>query len=393
MPRLFGCRPPAGVGIGERMDKEQRKKTGDRRKTYGKKEKKAIYIYYRKAVRFLKRRRKLVLMGGAGVLAAISLILVVWAIMKGVVGNQDVQMETVEDVQGEPFEVVEALEVNAYPEVNDLIERYFAALQEGDEETLTQLRDNTENKELLRMQENSSRIESYDNITCYTKSGMEEGSYVVFAYYEVKFQGIDTTLPGITPLYVRRNEEGTYYLHDLYQDDEAASFANEVAAQDDVVELYAQVSDEYQSRLEQDEELAEYVNGYMDSMMAAVGEALEEQTQSAQESAEAEESASSETSEEGQTSEESGQTEESGQADEGSGSSSQQASSSAQVPNSGEYTLTATVNIRKGASDTSDRLAVAYPGETVEILMKQADGWTRVSYQGQTGYVRSDVLQ
>ena len=82
------------------MDKEQRKKTGDRRKTYGKKEKKAIYIYYRKAVRFLKRRRKLVLMGGAGVLAAISLILVVWAIMKGVVGNQDVQMETVEDVQG-----------------------------------------------------------------------------------------------------------------------------------------------------------------------------------------------------------------------------------------------------------------------------------------------------
>lgn len=375
------------------MDKEQRKKTGDRRKTYGKKEKKAIYIYYRKAVRFLKRRRKLVLMGGAGVLAAISLILVVWAIMKGVVGNQDVQMETVEDVQGEPFEVVEALEVNAYPEVNELIERYFAALQEGDEETLTQLRDNTENKELLRMQENSSRIESYDNITCYTKSGMEEGSYVVFAYYEVKFQGIDTTLPGITPLYVRRNEEGTYYLHDLYQDDEAASFANEVAAQDDVVELYAQVSDEYQSRLEQDEELAEYVNGYMDSMMAAVGEALEEQTQSAQESAEAEESASSETSGEGQTSEESGQTEESGQADEGSGSSSQQASSSAQVPNSGEYTLTATVNIRKGASDTSDRLAVAYPGETVEILMKQADGWTRVSYQGQTGYVRSDVLQ
>ena len=131
----------------------------------------------------------------------------------------------------------------------------------------------------------------------------------------------------------------------------------------------------------------------MDSMMAAVGEALEEQTQSAQESAEAEESASSETSGEGQTSEESGQTEESGQADEGSGSSSQQASSSAQVPNSGEYTLTATVNIRKGASDTSDRLAVAYPGETVEILMKQADGWTRVSYQGQTGYVRSDVLQ
>ena len=68
-------------------------------------------------------------------------------------------------------------------------------------------------------------------------------------------------------------------------------------------------------------------------------------------------------------------------------------SGASSVPNSGKFTVSETVNIRKGVSETSEKIAVCYPGETLEILMKQADGWTRVRYQGQTGYVRSDVLK
>ena len=62
-------------------------------------------------------------------------------------------------------------------------------MQEGDRETLTALRDNTETTELLRIQENSSHIEDYTNISCYTKQGMDADSLVVFARYEVKFRG------------------------------------------------------------------------------------------------------------------------------------------------------------------------------------------------------------
>ena len=46
---------------------------------------------------------------------------------------------------------------------------------------------------------------------------------------------------------------------------------------------------------------------------------------------------------------------------------------SANVPNSGTYRLTTTVNVRKSASETADRLGVGYSGDEVEILMKQAD--------------------
>ena len=63
------------------------------------------------------------------------------------------------------------------------------------------------------------------------------------------------------------------------------------------------------------------------------------------------------------------------------------------VPNSGTYRLTTTVNIRSSASESADRIAVGYSGDEVEIIMKQADGSTRVRFNGETGYIRTDVLR
>ena len=210
---------------------------------------------------------------------------------------------------------------------------------------------------------------------------------MVFARYEVKFRGSDTTLPGIDPFYVCRNEEGGYYLHDLSQDEAAAAYTNEVAAQEDVTELYAQVNEEYAARLAQDEVLAAYLESYQNDMVVAVGEALEEQTSEAASTQEAENGESA-------SQNESGQEAENGEnGSEGGAASSSGGQDSPSVPDSGDFTVSDTLNIRSGASETSDRIGTCYPGETLEILMKQADGWTRVRYQGQTGYVRSDVLK
>ena len=65
----------------------------------------------------------------------------------------------------------------------------------------------------------------------------------------------------------------------------------------------------------------------------------------------------------------------------------------ADVPDSGTYRLTSTVNIRSSASEDADRIGVGYSGDEVEILMKQSDGWTRVRFKGEEGYIRTDVLR
>lgn len=60
---------------------------------------------------------------------------------------------------------------------------------------------------------------------------------------------------------------------------------------------------------------------------------------------------------------------------------------------SGTVIVKENVRIRKGASENSDKLGTAYAGEKLEVIMKQADGWTKIKYNGQTAYVKSDYVE
>lgn len=59
----------------------------------------------------------------------------------------------------------------------------------------------------------------------------------------------------------------------------------------------------------------------------------------------------------------------------------------------GTVTVKETVRIRKGASENSEKIATAYMGETFEVIMKQADGWTKIKYNGETAYVKSEFVE
>jgi uncharacterized protein YgiM (DUF1202 family) len=56
-------------------------------------------------------------------------------------------------------------------------------------------------------------------------------------------------------------------------------------------------------------------------------------------------------------------------------------------------TVKENVRIRKGASETSEKLATAYTGDRLKVIMKQADGWTKIDYNGQTAYVKSEFVE
>lgn len=51
------------------------------------------------------------------------------------------------------------------------------------------------------------------------------------------------------------------------------------------------------------------------------------------------------------------------------------------------------VKVRKGASTSSASLGTAYVGETLDVIMKQADGWTRIKYNGEVAYVKSEYVE
>ncbi len=59
----------------------------------------------------------------------------------------------------------------------------------------------------------------------------------------------------------------------------------------------------------------------------------------------------------------------------------------------GTVTVKETVRIRSGASENSEKIATAYMGETFDVIMKQADGWTKIKYNGKTAYVKSEYVE
>lgn len=66
---------------------------------------------------------------------------------------------------------------------------------------------------------------------------------------------------------------------------------------------------------------------------------------------------------------------------------------SSSVQTTGTVTVKENVRVRASASENGEKLGTAYVGEKLDVIMKQADGWTKIKYNGKTAYVKSDYVE
>ena len=151
------------------------------------------------------------------------------------------------------------LQKDAVPQVNQLISDYFQAKVDQDAARLYTLFGKTEDDRLAERQgelENEAVwVEDYQDITCYTKPGLTQDSYVVYVTYEVKFRRVDTPAPGLMWCYVVKQEDGQYIIRENVVGEEA----DYVAAQnqtEDVLLLSKQVNEQLRQAIESDSLLA-----------------------------------------------------------------------------------------------------------------------------------------
>ena len=344
------------------------------------------------------------------------------------------------------------LETDAYPEVNALVKKYYQAMADGDLETLSGIMTGLDEKEQIKIAKKSEYVENYPTVICYTKKGPLEDSYIVYAYYEVKLVDFENLTPGMNALYVCKNDAGAYYINGETQDDKIIDYCEMISAQDDVVDLVNTVQVKYNELKSVDTELCEFLAQLPDILTAAVGEELakleaeenasvEEPAEETQEPEETEEpveeaaetviktvrttdvvnvrssdSATADKIGKAQKGEEYTLLEEKGNGwskimydgkeayikteflqvvseETAEASNSENSEAADNSPVSGTATVTDTVNIRTSASTSAEKLGVCYPGDKLEIIMKQADGWTKVKFKNKTGYVKSEFLE
>lgn len=144
---------------------------------------------------------------------------------------------------------------DAYPEVNLLITNYFNALADADIDTLKGLVDDIEYFDTDSIKQKAEDIEGYSNISCYTFDGPENGSYMVYAYNEVKFKDIDTAASALDGFYVKKDAGGELKIVGAPLDDSIQAIINEDTKRDDVQALLSDVNTRLAKELKSDEAL------------------------------------------------------------------------------------------------------------------------------------------
>ncbi|MBD5543800.1 MAG: SH3 domain-containing protein [Lachnospiraceae bacterium] len=338
--------------------------------------------------------------------------------------------------------------VNPMDIVNNLVDTYFASLASGDTDTIKAIKNHSEEEELLKIEKRSAYIESFENVNVYTKPGPVDNSYIAFVYYEIKFKELNTAAPGLITLYMSAGEDGNLYIYDGQLDEQldesVVDYIKELAVTEEIVALFDKVKVKYNEALDQDQELKTFMDGLSDRLEAEVNAELaqrKEQTEgTSEENTEQPAESTNQVSEtvvatdtvnvrssDSENADKLGKLEigtkvtryeakENGwsridyngqeayvkseylKVDDGSvveqPSQEQTASTSSDSSSSGEkVTVKETVKVRKSANTDGEVLATAYPGEKFELVMKQADGWTKIKYNGQTAYIKSEYLE
>ncbi len=152
--------------------------------------------------------------------------------------------------------------VGSVPEVEALVNQYFAAKQNADAEGIYQMfgwTDTAGIDELRRQLQYDARYtEGYRNIVCYTSPGAAEGAYLVYVTYDLKFKDSLTLAPGILWNYIKAGEDGVFHLTESGSLDEAElAFIAEAERKDEIVLMKTEIYAKLRQALETDELLAE----------------------------------------------------------------------------------------------------------------------------------------
>lgn len=259
--------------------------------------------------------------------------------------------------------LAEPLEQDAHEDVMSLMSTFYKALADGDMDTVKSLKDYTDDTEIITYQAKSEYIESYDNLVCYTKKAVEEGSYFVYEYYDARFYDFkDTTIPGLMTWYVYTNEEGKLIIDGNM--DESVTAALKLATNtDEVVDLFNKVDVQYNEALEQNEDLKVFMDDLRNQIKVSVGVALaslQDENQDAEE-----EPSEEEATEEVVANEEVNE----------------------------QVKTTDVVNVRKSDSEEADKLGKADKGLVMTRLETKANGWSKVIFEGNEAYIKSAYLE
>ena len=263
--------------------------------------------------------------------------------------------------------------------IQNLIESYYNALASGDEAVLNALCDKVEEMDMLWFVEISKYIDHYPNLEIYTKPGYAEGETIAYVCFKVKMTGKEAEYPTYAMHYLCTAADGSLYIKRTSKSNEQDEYVTKVSEQADVLELINMVKVEFDNLIAEQPDLLAYMDEVSNDVKRTVGEELGSQKATSDPDgteANQDQEGGEGTSEEGQTG-----TEDGGQSVDTNATEEIYAVAST------------TVNVRKSDSQKAEKLGRLTGGTKVRVLEQLVNGWTKIMFEKQEGYVMSQYLK
>lgn len=145
---------------------------------------------------------------------------------------------------------------NEYPEVNSFVENYMQALIGCDMNLLSTMVMDASQFNMDMLQKRKQYIIGYSNIDCYTKPGLTEGSYVVYAVMNTQIQGVNAQPLSLHQFYLVPNEYGGFMQDNTSSTNpDIEAYLDKVSQEPDVKELMNRVNTNNEEAAQADETL------------------------------------------------------------------------------------------------------------------------------------------
>lgn len=270
--------------------------------------------------------------------------------------TEEASEEVSEETTEEETEAFGDFGVNSVQEIVELITDYYAAYASGDTEKLEACASPVSELEKSYVNLMSEYTESTENIDCYIKDGLKEGTFAVSVTAETKLNGVDRAAPGLDFFYVEKQEDGSYRINNLYSsfnrsvkvldmDEEVTAFIDSYEKEEDFMILQETVQGNYDEIIGSDEALKK-------KLLEEIPEAVTEWMNKL------------------------------------AGTESKTDNRPAEGT-----TLVAedSFNVRDGMSDSSKKIGTVKKDTEFKVI-KHYDGWTKIKWGDKKGYIKTELI-
>lgn len=151
-------------------------------------------------------------------------------------------------------ETESTLKLNVYPEVNQLVEDYYQAITENDKVKLEQI-----TKTYKDSMVKPEIVERYDNFSIYTKPGLKENEYLVYAEFLTYIVNIKTPIPDLQIFYAYQEDGKMKLMTDYLEHPEVNVLVEKYGNDQDIKDLLAHSEAHYDAAIESDPNLKSLV--------------------------------------------------------------------------------------------------------------------------------------